>query len=234
MVNKDRVSNAKEKLRDAWAWIIKSPITTLVASASFLAIVVGLVLFFRIVLLLLLVIAVIVLFILFEYGDDLIEIFKVRKVAQTLKCKDVCWDVTKFMFSVVSSSSKALSAYIHAPSTANDIYNATDFQGVYNQAPTLKLRLLRKKGEEPDCVYVKEVLQSSANARILDGHLAGYDRAVPTAHDVPLIKIFSVEFSETYVHLGILLTNTAASFKAARISDNATPPPVVDDSDPLF
>jgi len=99
----------------------------------------------------------------------------------------------------------------------------------------LKLRLnSKKRDKDPDCDYLKIVLQSSVNARLADGYLRGYSWAIPASNAVPLIKVAMLDYSDLYIYVGILLTNNVEVVNAARISDMPTLPEVTDDIDPLF
>lgn len=217
-----------------WAWIRKSPLNAVIAAIIFLAIVFGLVLFVKIVLPSLLV-CVIVGYVFFGNTISAWLSAKTTPQQQTLENGGVCWSITTFAFGAVSSVSNAISEFIHAPYSANGIYDNSDYISVFNDAPLLKLRLLRKHSNTPpDCGYIKNVLQGAVDARLRDGHLYGYAWAVPAALDVPLVKVATVDFSDMYIHVGLLLSNTAESVYAARISDNPSPQVYADDTDPLF
>jgi hypothetical protein len=130
---------------------------------------------------------------------------------------------------------KPLDGIVKTPSTVNNLYDTRNYLDLYNQAPILKLRLVRKNRDaDLDCDYLKDILQVSVDARITDGHLRGFTRVIPADRTIPLIKIATLNFSDSFIHIGILLTNTAESFNAARFSDIPALPPKMDDTDPLF
>jgi hypothetical protein len=199
-----------------------------------LAVVVGLVLFIKIVLPTLILAA----FVVWYFFGNAISAIMSASMTQPLTLDDdnVAWEVTTFFHSAAISVGDVLTGFTSAAATANDLFDGADYRGTYNNAPVLKLRFLRKQKDvsPDDCGYIKNALQGAAFARLRDGHLVGHAWAVPAVGNVPLIKIAAVTYSAAYIHIDILLTNTADSVNAARISDNPAPPPSVDGIDPLF
>jgi hypothetical protein len=194
--------------------------------------VVGLVLFAKFVLpTLILIIFIICVF----FGDAISALLTPKEPEPLLTLGDdgVSWEVTKFMFEAVSSVGNVLTEVVYAPKTSNDLYDGTDYRGMYNGATLLKHRLVKKQADI-DPGYVKSVLQGSVDARVRDGYLSGFAWAVASAVDVPVVKVATIALSDMYIHFGILLTNTEVSVQAARLSDNPAPPPSVDGTDPLF
>ena len=217
-----------------WLWVRICPRNAVISAGVFLAVILGLVLFVKIVLPILLLIA----FVVWLFFGDTISAFLAALLTPPLALDDdgVAWEVTTFFHGAASSAGDVLTGFVSAAATANDLFDGADYRGTYNNVPILKLHMLRKQKDitPDDCSYIKNALQGAVSARLRDGHLVGYVWAIPAAGNVPLIKIAAVTCSATYIHIDILLTNTPESVKAARISDKPAPPPSVDGTDPLF
>ena len=189
------------------------------------------------ILILLIIALAVAIYFIIEFKDEIVVYIKTMFAPPlTLENDDVCWIITQFLFNVISAVNNVLNEYIKPPKTENDLYDISSFRSSLYNAPTLKLHLLKKQTElsDDDLDYIKNVIQGSIKARLLDGFLIGYTWAVPVVADVPLVKIAVVECSEMYIHLGVLLTNTQASVKAAVMSDKAKSLTKTDDTDPLF
>lgn len=225
-------------IKVSWNWICQRHRNAIIAASVFLLTVLNLILFVKFVLP---AIVGIVLLIVIFFGEQITDILESRTPTPPMPCltlenTDVCWEITNFMNAIITESFNILDAYCIRPETINDIFNPDFYITAYNNVPMLTLHLLRKQADisDEDCAYLKNVLQNKVNARFRDGYFFGYLWAVPAAYNVPLLKIVSVERTEMYLHFNILLTNTPASVQAARLSDRPTPPPRVDDIDPLF
>lgn len=217
-------------------WICKRlPHNAIIAAIIFLLVVIGLVLFMKYVFPVLLVTMILV-------GAFFGHIIINAKIAQYNASQQrinnvdfICWELTKFIFSAISNVSEALKAFVFMPNSPHDISDRFNYRGVYNGATILKLRLLRKPKDisKADMAFIKNVLQSAIDTRLLEGFLDGYGW-IPLADDIPLVKIAVIGVSPLYIDISVLLTIDHASIHAARLSDNPPVPPSTDDSDPLF
>ena len=127
------------------------------------------------------------------FWEDIIWFFQKlfgRFKRLTLEDDGVCFAVTKFMYDTICED-KPLEEITKTPSsTVRKLYDTSNYLDVYNEAPILKLRLVRKNRDiDIDCDYLKDILQISVDARITDGHLQGYTWAIPADKTVPLIKV---------------------------------------------
>jgi len=211
-------------------WNRKRPLNMLKSIGIFIVVITGMVLFIKIVFPAIFVVAVLI-YIIYDPTK-----FKSTQQPMTLNNEAVCWETIKFMLITFRSISRVLTEFAHVPESANDLYDMGDICAQYNDAPMLKLRLLRRNKDisQDEIRYIKQAMQSSAEARIMDGHLSGHIWALPSVNSIPLIKIALIDYSDSYVHIGVLLTNTEASARAAYISDKTIDNTPVDSTDHLF
>ena len=213
-------------------WLIENPRNMAIAAICFIAIIAGMVLLIRI-----LPFIFATGLILWVFSDG-IEALRLRFFGKyrlpNLEDNEVCFVVAKFMHKAICTD-KPLDENAKTPSTVHDTYDNNDYRDLYNGVPMLKLRLIRKnRDKDPERDYLKIVLQTSVNGRLADGYLRGYSWAIPASNAVPLIKVAMLDYSDLYIHIGILLTNSVEVVNAARISDMPTLPQTTDDIDPLF
>lgn len=233
---KERIAKMKLQLVNSYMrlheWLKANPRNMAIAAICFIAIIAGMVLLIRILPLILT--AGVILWAFSDYIKAfLLRFFGIHRLPN-LEDDEVCFVVTKFMHKSLCVD-KPLDEATRTPPTVHDIYDNNDYRDLYNGVPMLKLRLIRKnRDKDPDCDYLKIVLQTSVTARLADGYLRGYSWAIPASNAVPLIKIAMLDYSDLYIHIGILLTNSVEVVNAARISDMPTLPQTTDDIDPLF
>jgi len=229
---KERITKLKLQLVNSYMrlheWLKENPQNMAIAAICLIAIIAGMVLLIRILPYILLAVLI-----LWAFSDEILRLFG-RHRLPNLEDDGLCFVVTKFMHKAICTD-KPLDENAKTPSTVHDTYDNNDYRDLYNGVTLLKLRLIRKnRDKDPDCDYLKIVLQSSVNARLADGYLRGYSWAIPASNAVPLIKIAMLDYSDLYIHIGILLTNSVEVVNAARISDMPTLPQTTDDIDPLF
>jgi len=229
---KERITKLKLQLVNSYMslheWLQKDPRNMAIAAICLIAIIAGMVLLIRI-----LPYILVAGLILWAFSDDILRLFG-KHILPNLEDDGVCFVITKFMHKAICTD-KPLDEATKTPPTVHDTYDSNDYRDLYNGITMLKLRLIRKnRDKEPDCDYLKIVLQTSVNARLADGYLRGYFWAIPASNAVPLIKVAMLDYSDLYIYIGILLTNSALAVNATRISDMPTLPQTTDDIDPLF
>ena len=218
--------------KEYYEWVKASPRNIAITVICSLAIIAGVAIFIRI--LPYLILAGIVIW---AFSEEIKAFFLwlfIKFRLPNLENDGVCFAVTRLVHQSIIIG-KPLDGVADTPSEVYDLYNANDYLDIYNDAIILNLRLTRKSQDKiPDCNFLKVKLQASINARVTAGHLLGRLWAIPLDSIVPLIKVAMLDYSDLYIHIGILLTNRIESVNAARISDIPAPSPVVDDVDPLF
>jgi len=226
------ISKLLEKYKRFRGWLQKNPRNIVIAVVCFVAVIAVSILvtrFFSYIFTAVLV--------LWAFSDEIKAFFKRffnKRKLPNLEDDGVCFETTKFMHRVICED-KPLDEIVRTPPTVHSIYDNNDYRELYNDVTMLKLRLIRKnRDKDPDCDYLKIVLQDSVIARLADGYLRGYLWAVPTDSTVPLIKVTTFDYSDLYVYIGILLTNNLDCVNAARISDMPVLTEAADDADPLF
>ena len=232
----ERIRKLKQQFLEEYGkfceWIKERPRNVVIAIICTIVIIAIVVLIIRILPLLLITGGLVLI-----YKDDIkafVHKYLRKRKFPNLEDDEVCYEVTKFMHKTVCTD-KPLDEAVRTPSTIHDTYESNDYRELYNGVTMLKLRFIRKnRDKDPDCEYLKIVLQSSVNARLADGYLQGFNWAISVNNTVPLIKIAMLDCSDLYIYIGILLTNSADVVNAARISDTPTLVQVADDTDPLF
>jgi len=229
---KERIEKLKLQLVNSYMrlheWLQKDPKNMAIAAICLIAIIAGVVLLIRILPYILM-----AGLILWAFSDEIFRLFGKHR-PPNLEDDGVCFEVTKFMHKAICTD-KPLDEVTRTPPTVHDTYDNNDYRDLYNGVTMLKLRLIRKnRDKDPDCDYLKIVLQTSVNGRLADGYLRGYFWAIPVSNAVPLVKVAMLDYSDLYIHIGILLTNSVDVVNAARMSDMPTLPQATDDTDPLF
>jgi len=229
---KERITKLKLQLVNSYMrlheWLKENPRNMAIAAICFIAIIAGMVLLIRFLPLILT-----AGLILWAFSDEILRLFS-KHSQPNLEDDAVCFVVTKFMHKSLCVDKPLDEARKTSP-TVHDIYDNNDYRDFYNGVPMLKLRLIRKnRDKDPERDYLKIVLQTSVNGRLADGYLRGCPWAIPASNAVPLIKVAMLDYSDLYIHIGILLTNSIEVVNAARKSDMPTLPQTTDDIDPLF
>jgi len=228
----ERIKKLLDKCKNFYEWLQEHPLNTLIA-LLWLNVTMGVVIFVTPIIWWIFTAAVI----LWAFSDDIKAHYRKifgKSILQNLEDGGICFQTTKFMYNAICVD-KPLDEVARTPSSVNSIYDNSDYSELYNGVTMLKLRVIRKnRDKEPDCEYLKIVLQDSVNARLADGYLRGYPWAISANSTVPLIKVATFAYSNLYIHIGILLTNSQVCVNAAQISDTPTLPKVADDTDPLF
>ena len=227
---KNYIAIIKKTAKNYWRWLNAKTINIFISGGVLFLIVAAAIFFYHFVLPILIV--VVILFFIF-FGNIKISGNNIL----TLQDDGVCWEIAKAYHNIFSSVSGVLSEFVVMPATVNDIYDQASYKTAYKGVSCLRLNLLLKNGKdvtEDDCKFIKIAVQKSSNARILDGHLAGFSWAVPYADNTPILKIASVECAGKELWFTILLTNNEKSVQAAKKSDKPPIKETTDDTDPIF
>jgi hypothetical protein len=113
------------------------------------------------------------------------------------------------MFNVVSDLRSVLNADCHMPNTPHEMYDPQFFVKSFCDTVTLRLHMLIRNGADPDCNYIKAVLQNAVKTKEYAGF--GVDNTI-YIEDVRVEGLFLA----FYVHL-----LTPKSYKALRKQFNA-------------
>ena len=221
-----------DKCKMFYEWLQESPLNILIALIC-LSTIIEIAILLKPILLYLLMVG----FALIIFNNEIKKFFSRifgKRILPNLEDDEICFETTRFMHGAICEG-KSLDEVTKTSSSVHSIYDNNDYRELYNSVNMLKLRLIRKnRDKDPDCYYLKIALQDSVSARLADGYLQGYSWAIPKNNTIPLIKVATLDYSDLYIYIGILLTNSVESVNAARISDTPTLPKAIDDIDPLF
>jgi hypothetical protein len=227
-----------EMLEFLCGWVTAKPRNLIISVVFLVSVFLGLYYFATVVIPFLIVLIGVTIFLCVCFAENISTIIMANtKVALiTLEDYEVRGIVKRCIFEAISSNWGAYSDKCILPKSINDIADITTEFEKFNNAPMLKIHLLRKQPDlsDEDLAYMRNAQQGTVNARVQDGFLHGYQWAVQFNIDVPLLKVATIEATATYLHFGILLTNTAVSVQAARLSDKPSVAMSADDTDPLF